>query len=157
MRKPSRYIVSLTLTVIYILINMSPLASLGLWSDSVAHAVNGECTGNCDICGCSPERRANHTCCCFLKKQKQGDDRQGVPECCKNKKRHKMTMLNCNCPCGSNKQLGLWGAEKSEQLPYRFTEGIVALTEDSLFSSYEQRLSDRHGDPPDPPPKTTSL
>lgn len=68
-----------------------------------------------------------------------------------------MTMLTCNCPCGSNKLPGLLGAEKTEILPYRFTEGIVALAEDILFSSHEKRLTDHHGDPPDPPPKVAIL
>ena len=153
MKKPSRYIVALLLTIVYSLIIASPLAPLALESLKIAHAVTGECSGNCDICGCSPERRANHTCCCFLKKQKHQHDRQGVPECCKNKKRHKMTMLSCNCPCGSNTQVALWGAEKAEQLPYHFTDGISVSCEDSLFAIRNSRLADRYGDPPDPPPK----
>ena len=157
MKKPSRYIVSLLLTVIYILINLTPLASLALLSPTVAHAVTGECSGNCDICGCSAERRANHTCCCCLKKQKQERERQGIPNCCKNKKRHKMTMLTCNCPCGSNKLPGLLSVENTEQLPYRYTQGEIALAEDTLFSSHKKRLTDRHGSPPDPPPKLANL
>ncbi len=156
MKRPSRSIVAIILTVIYSLIIMSPLAPLALKSPRVAHAVTGECSGNCDICGCSPERRANHTCCCFMKKKHQ-HDQGNVSECCKNKKRHKMTMITCNCPCGDNKLPGLPGAEKTEILPYRFTEGIVALAEDTLFSSHGKRLTDHHGDPPDPPPKVAIL
>jgi hypothetical protein len=52
---------------------------------------------------------------------------------------------------------GLPGAEKTEILPYRFKEGIVALAEDTLFSSHKKRLTDHHGDPPDPPPKVAFL
>lgn len=152
MKRPSRYIVALLLTVIYILIDLSPLASIALWSPTVAHAVTGECVGDCNICGCSAERRANHTCCCFLKK-KHLHDQENVPECCKNKKRHKMTILTCNCPCGSNKQLGLWGAEKSEPLPYHFTDGIFGSYKNTSFAILKSRLTDRHGDPPDPPPR----
>ena len=157
MKKPSRYIVALTLAVIYLMINLGSLAPLVLWSPTIAHAVSGECVGNCDICGCSPERRATHTCCCFLKKQKHQHDRQGVPECCKNKKRHKMTMLSCNCPCDSGKQAGLRGTETSEQLPYHFTAGIFEIYENSSFAILNSRLKDRYGDPPDPPPKLALL
>lgn len=157
MKKPSRYIVAQLLTVIYLLINLSSLVPLALTSATIAHAVTGECVGNCDICGCSAERRANHTCCCCLKKQKLEHDRQGVPECCKNKKQHKITMYSSNCPCGSNKHPGLLGGEKSEQLPYRFTNGEISLDENALVSFHRFRLTERHGDPPDPPPKLLIL
>ena len=153
MKKPSRYIVSLLLTLIYILINLGSLAPLALRSPYIAHAVTGECSGNCDICGCSAERRANHTCCCWMKKLKHQHNQENLPECCKNKKRHKMTMLTCNCPCGSNNLPGLLGTESSEQLPFRFTQEIVALAENSLFSFYEQSLTDQLANPPEPPPK----
>jgi len=156
MKKPSRYIVTLLLTVIYILINLSSLAPPALKSPGFAHALTGECSGNCDICGCSPERRANHTCCCFMKKKHRHDD-CNVPDCCKNKKRDETTILTCSCPCGSNKLPGLIGSEKSEQIPYRFTGGVIALAEDMLVFSHRNRLTDRHGEPPDPPPKLLIL
>jgi hypothetical protein len=59
------------LTVIYLVIALSPLAPLAMHSKVVAHAVTGECSGDCDICGCSLESRANHICCCAKKKQQQ--------------------------------------------------------------------------------------
>jgi hypothetical protein len=55
------------------LIVMSPLVSLAMLSKTVAHVVTGECSGDCDICGCSLESRANHTCCCAKTKQKQAN------------------------------------------------------------------------------------
>jgi hypothetical protein len=51
------------------MIVLSPLASLAMYSKIVAHVVTGECSGDCNICGCSLESRANHTCCCAKKKQ----------------------------------------------------------------------------------------
>ena len=155
MRSLPRFITALFLTSIYLVITMSPLAPIALRSLLIAHAVTGECVVDCNICGCSPEKRANHTCCCFLKKKHQ-HDHENVPDCCK-KKRSKMTILTCNCPCGENKLPGMPGAEKTEILPYRFTEGIIALAEDTLFSTHKKRLTDRHGDPPDPPPKLATL
>jgi hypothetical protein len=157
LKRPSRPIITIILTVIYILIIMCPPAPLALISPEVAHALTGECSGNCDICGCSAEKQANHTCCCWMKKLKHQHDHENVPDCCKKKKRHKMTMLSCNCPCGDNKLPALPGAEKTEIMPYRFTEGVVALYEDTLFSYHKKRLTDRRGDPPDPPPKVALL
>jgi len=156
MKRHSRHIVTMLLTVIYILINLSSLAPLALKSPRLAHALTGECSGNCDICGCSAERRANHTCCCFLKKKHQ-HDQENIPDCCKKTKRQKVTILTCNCPCGSNKHTGLPGGEKSEQLPYHFAEGLLVLDENALASFHRYRPTDRHGDPPDPPPKIATL
>jgi hypothetical protein len=152
-KKPSRFIVALILAVIYSLITMSPLAPLVTKSPSVAHAITGECSGNCDICGCSAERRASHTCCCWMNKLKHQHERGNLPDCCKNKKRHKMTMLTCNCPCGGNKAPVLSGFENSEQLPYGFTHEAISLLERTLFFSHADRLADLHGAPPLPPPK----
>jgi hypothetical protein len=42
-------------------------------------------------------------------------------------------------------------------LPYRFTEMVFALHEDALTPFHQNRLTDRHGDPPDPPPKVAIL
>jgi len=64
-----RYITSLLLTTIYLLIVVSPLAPLAMQSKSVAHAVTGECSGDCRIDGCSLERSTAHICCCWQKKR----------------------------------------------------------------------------------------
>lgn len=59
------------LAVIYLLIALSPLASLAIHPDSMSHNRSGECSGDCNICGCSAESRASRTCCCAKKKQIQ--------------------------------------------------------------------------------------
>jgi len=51
----------------------------------------------------------------------------------------------------------LAGAEKTEVLPYRFTQNSIAHFEKTLFFSRADRLTDLHGDPPDPPPKLAFL
>ena len=159
MRPFTRPMVALLLIVIYTMIIMSPLAPVALKSPRVAHAVTGECAGNCDICGCSAERRANHTCCCWQKKLKHQHDlaQTKLSECCKKKKRQKMIMFTCNCPCGSSNAPVLPGTENSELLPYRFSEGAIALDEDALLPSYGNLLTDRYVIPPDPPPKLSIL
>jgi hypothetical protein len=151
--------VALVLTVIYLLITMSPLAPLALKSPRVAHAVTGECSGDCDICGCSPERRADHTCCCWQKKMKQvhAHEEEQLPACCKKKHAPVKPELKCNCPCGSGKHIALWGAEKNEQLPAQFIAGIPSSFGHALAGVYGNRRADRYGDPPDPPPKLTAL
>lgn len=76
---PHRRLIAMALTVMYLTIVLSPLASLAMYSTTVAHVVTGECSGDCNICGCSPESRANHTCCCAKKKQQQ--DRVSADRC----------------------------------------------------------------------------
>lgn len=68
MKKCNRSITSLLLTIIYLVIVCSPLAPLAMQSKHIAHAVSGECSGDCRIDGCSLERSAAHTCCCAQKK-----------------------------------------------------------------------------------------
>jgi hypothetical protein len=157
MKRSSRYIVALFLTVIYLLITMSPLAPLALWSPAVAYAVTGECAGNCDICGCSPERRASHTCCCWLKKLKKEHDHDQLTDCCNKKQKSGKPELKCNCPCGSGKHIALWGADKNEQIPCKIIAGIPFSFGNLLAGNYNNRLTDRYGDPPDPPPKLTAI
>jgi hypothetical protein len=147
---------ALILVLIYSLITLSPLAPLALKSPRVAHAVTGECSGNCEICGCSAERRVSRTCCCWIKKLKHEHAKKEVPDCCR-KKQSKKPMLTSNCPCGSKGTSGLPGVEKTEVIPYRFNEGIVPLAENPLFTSPGKSLTDHHGDPPDPPPKLAIL
>lgn len=154
MIRSSRFCTAVLLTAVYLLIVMSPLAPLALKSPRLAHAITGECSGDCDICGCSLERRANHTCCCWQKKLKQEQEHEEdtLPPCCK--KRHgKGPVLTCNCPCGSGKLLGLWGTGTSEQLPWQFSDGFFASYEDVRFFIHPSRPTERFGDPPDPPPK----
>jgi len=75
------------MTLIYILITLMPLAPLAMHSKSVVHAVTGECSGDCNICGCSPVSRANNTCCCARKKQQQAAAAQlADDDCCSSKK-----------------------------------------------------------------------
>jgi hypothetical protein len=57
------------MTMIYLLIMLSPLASFAMQLKPAANTVTGECSGDCRIDGCSVERSAAHTCCCWQKRQ----------------------------------------------------------------------------------------
>ncbi|NJD91716.1 MAG: hypothetical protein FIA91_09410 [Geobacter sp.] len=100
----SRYITSLLLTAVYLLITLMPLAPLAMHSKRVAYAISGECSGDCAICGCSAERSATRTCCCWQKKlarqaadsfrkgsagnQQQASARVAAPSCCTKQQAH---------------------------------------------------------------------
>ena len=145
------------LAVIYLLIVLSPLASLTLHSASSAHAATGECSGDCNICGCSAESRASNTCCCSKKRVQlvhiHEDDENGTPDCCQTKPVDKKTIIACGCPGGNGKQVALSASGTSEVLPYHFTERFSLPHTDTHFPNLTQRLTSRHGEPPDPPPK----
>lgn len=84
MKKFHRHITASILTALYLLIALTPLSPLLLKSAHIAHAVTGECSGDCEIDGCSLENRANHTCCCWQKKQKQAGlpQKHSTDSCC---------------------------------------------------------------------------
>jgi len=67
--KSFRFTIAFVLLGLYAGIALSPLAPLALNLAPGAIPVNGECSGECDIDGCSPESRSKHTCCCWNKKQ----------------------------------------------------------------------------------------
>lgn len=82
MKRSHRYITSLFLTMVYLVIVFSPLAPCAIQSKVIAHAVAGECSGDCRIDGCSLERSADHTCCCWLKTHQDDTTRQSPASCC---------------------------------------------------------------------------
>ena len=84
MKKAHRHFTSLLMTTIYLLIAVSPLSPLAMQSKFLVHAATGECSGDCKIDGCSLERSAAHTCCCWQKKRNEDNKaHQHVkPRCC---------------------------------------------------------------------------
>jgi hypothetical protein len=145
------------MTAIYLAIIFSPLASFAMNSKTVAHALTGECSGDCNICGCSAESRASNTCCCSKKRQQQAhiheDYEDGTADCCRKVPAKKKIIIACGCPCGKGKQAVLATSGTSEVLPYHFSELFNLPHTDTTFANSTQRLTSRHGDPPDPPPK----
>jgi hypothetical protein len=139
----------------YLLMVVSPLASLAMHSKAVSHAITGECSGDCDICGCSPEGRASNTCCCSKKRRQQAQayEKENSPDCCKKKPVNKNAVIACGCPCGSGKPADLSASSSSELLPYYYTERLSIPHVETLFTNLSHRLASRHSEPPDPPPR----
>ena len=146
-----RYLTALLLSVIYLTITVSPLAPLALKSPRLAHAITGECSGDCDICGCSAEKRANHTCCCQRKKKLEA--RHKTPSCCEKKERTKETVLTCNCPCGSGKQIALINPINDERMPFAFDTRICRPATGIEYRELLRLFTSRGSKPPDPPPR----
>jgi len=157
-----RHISALALIVLYAMITMSPLASLAMRSATVAHAITGECAGDCIICNCSPERSANHTCCCWQKKLHKNSDREETQEqsdCCEqNQESHSdAVVMTSSPPCNSGKNIAVGGYGLVDVLPYRFSQGIPIIRESSLVEHPLAHLTNWSGIPPDPPPKLSRL
>lgn len=155
MKRPSRHIKALVLAVVYTLIALSPLELFVLPSTAIAHAITGECAGDCSVCDCSPERSASRTCCCWQKKlqDERKQEQEQVPDCCKKKERDTTPVLTCACPCGDRQSPLFSGTERFEQLPFHFSDGLPVVNEERITPLEQRRQTDRHGAPPDPPPK----
>ena len=174
--------IALFLTVFYCCILLTPLAPCAMQSKQVAHAVTGECVGECDICGCSPEARANHTCCCWRKKRLQQQEQPATQpvaagccsmkmkqcaadegqcdmeeppadECGKKKTAQRQVVFKCGCPCGNGKSLTLMGGIKFEQLPVELLAIPSASSAEAVSPASRLRLTARHVEPPEPPPR----
>lgn len=157
LRRTKRGIFAAFLTFIYLTLQLSPLVSLALNSNSALPALtlSGECTGDCNQCGCSPESRASNTCCCSKKRQQahaHEDEDKGTAGC-ENKPVKKKTVIACGCPCGSSKQSALKTTEVFEVPPLHCREQFNIPPIDTLFMHQQHRLTSRHTEPPDPPPK----
>ena len=198
-RRAKRQSIAFVMTIIYLLITLSPLASIAMHSKSFVHVVTGECTGDCDTCGCSPASRSDQTCCCARKRQQQtGFVKLSRGDCCSNKPAPtpvskksccptpeslkpviaqpgccsksghddrvqeaeqnaapagSEVVYKCGGPCSKAKQFAMIGAGTSELLPYFYSEMTQIIHADTPYPSLSQRMTSRHAEPPDPPPK----
>jgi len=154
MRRLPRFIPAIVLVVLYAMIVLSPLAPMALRSPMIAHAITGECVSDCSICGCSPERSANHTCCCWQKKRlHEQESYQDEPECCRKKHHGKKVSIISRCHCGGNRTIAFFGAGNNELLPFLFSLDNLVIFELTLNAHIVACQSDWPGEPPDPPPK----
>jgi hypothetical protein len=153
-----RRILACVLTAIYLMISLGPVASLALHSDAALHALTGSCSGDCDICGCSPESRAAGSCCCSKKRRLQARlkerSQENVPDCCKKAPTEETVIRSCGCPCG-DESLALSGLNKVEILPYRFAQDFALPMFDTRFPELSLVMTSRPLEPPVPPPRLT--
>ena len=156
-KRPMRRIIATALSVFYLILLSGPIASIAMHSKTVLHAITGECSADCSICGCSPESRALNTCCCSKKRKQEAhthEDEAATPDCCKKKPvEKKTTIASCGCPCGSGKSIALSAGSTNEILPYYFTEQIVLSYSETLYSELSHLMISRDVEQPDPPPK----
>jgi len=69
------------MTVVYLLLTLSPLVSIGNQSQPLFPALSRECSGDCRLCGCSAERSASHACCCWQKKLAEAKKQRAQTAC----------------------------------------------------------------------------
>jgi len=158
MIRSSRAIIAAVLTAIYLMIVMSPLAAVALHSTVAANAKAVACSGDCSICGCSPERSAAHTCCCWQNRLQHDHDTEqnDPPACCKTKLPAKTKNATCSAPpCNSGKYIAFQNIESPEHLLVRTILEPAPIHEDDLTPYQLRHLHEHHGDTPDPPPKLT--
>lgn len=158
MKLLARSHIAIILAMIYTLIIMGPLAARVINSKTVAHALTGDCAGDCATCGCSAESMATRTCCCSIKKQRQAlineDEHDDTRGCCKKAPAKKQVVIaSCGSPCGSRNHTPLSGSGTTELLPCSFSASFSIPHTDTRFQQFARFLASRHGDPPDPPPK----
>jgi hypothetical protein len=156
LKLPLRSIIATTMMVLYLFISLSPLLSPALRSKTVLHALTGECSGDCNICGCSPESRAKQTCCCSKKKHLEARGRidGSLPECCKKTPGQKEVVIaSCGCPCGSGKDQVPATGKAGEILPFYFSACLATPPQETLHPQPPPPLISRVAEPPDPPPR----
>lgn len=181
MQTSRRHIISALLTALYLLVILSPLAPLAMHSKHIAHAITGECGGDCSICGCAPERSATRSCCCWQKrlaeahavsgatcassrptaaanccaphKQKAARDQLAASTAGETDPAHGARSTIGVLPCGSGKLVALWGTEQIHHLPSRFSSQAMPPLEGLIVQARPADLISRYIDPPDPPPK----
>jgi len=156
--RPIRRIIAGALTLCYLIISLGPLATLATHADAAAHLLTGACSGDCDICGCSPEKRAARSCCCSKKRQQlarlQKRGEEGVPACCQKKPAERETIIaSCGCPCGGDHFSLLSESNKGEILPYYFDKQFAIPCSDTVYPELSRPVTSRPIEPPDPPPR----
>lgn len=100
MRRLPKHTTAAILTALYLVIALTPLSPILLKSAHIAHAITGECSGECKVDGCSLESRANHTCCCWQKKLKRTSLKKQVAKasCCTSGIQPAETAESCCAP-----------------------------------------------------------
>ena len=165
MRRLPRHIPALLLFIIYLVIVMSPLAPFAMHSPVIAHALTGKCAMDCSICGCSAERSANRTCCCWLNRiqlvhhDHEEEDDHNKPACCKKNglKQNSAASSVRSLPCNSGKNIAFTGGEKVDVIPFRYIMGTITAIASPLSTPIPVCRTEWLSEPPDPPPKLRTI
>lgn len=158
MKKIRRPIIALILAAMYAAPIVSPVLSFAVHSTMNTLVVLGECSGNCDLCGCPPAKSKDHTCCCARKRAKLAaihDDHHESPvsSCCATKRPEKEPVLSFTCPCGPKRAAAAAKTETSEVVPSTLSGLSLHTFVDILTRDEPAHPLTCHADPPDPPPK----
>lgn len=153
MTRPCRFRVALLLTTIYLMIVVVLLAPLASRSPGLPHVIARECSGECDVCGCSPEQRANQTCCCWRKELCLQHEHK-TPDFCKTKQKCTSTILYCGCPRGDKQQEFIVVKIFNDGLVVEnYSPVDVVFAERRYSGPLFHQFYDRRVEPPELPPE----
>jgi hypothetical protein len=149
--------------VVLLIVQISTVAP-GLARALQHRALVGLCRGDHRICGCQPDRVAARSCCCFLNKRPHPDRRS----CCVDPARagklpstahdfDRSTPALSSLPCGGDPSFTSYGMEPIKFIRPRQLQEISVPVLATLRAPEIYRFLSRNGDPPDPPPKLSSL
>jgi hypothetical protein len=150
--KNSRYFMALLLTVIYLTILVSPIVQFILLPEALAHAITVGYSGDGNTCGCSAQKRAQHTCCCYSAKLTSKASDKDSSGCCDGKPAENKAMLGCSCHCGAGEQAALPTFARGEVLLFAFEAGVTPPSQLADYPGETRGMMTRSIDPPDPPP-----
>lgn len=149
-----RRIIAWALMSFYLAISLGPSALLALSEGRGAHAAVRSCSGDCDVCGCSPAARSAGTCCCSRSRQLAVHRELSSPSCCQQGEQERETVIAaCGCPWDADDERSFPGAKKTEILPHYFASRLDRLDTAPSYPSSSARFSSRVPEPPDPPPR----
>jgi len=117
-----------------------------------------QCRGDHSQCGCSPERIAAHTCCCYQRKALYSDmrDHRNKSHCAKRGGNSSMAYIGI-APCGGNPK---FITVSLDRLEFMRSEAQTALPAGCSFgrpSFLRETVNSRIMEPPDPPPPKALL
>ena len=155
MRKTCRSILVVSVLFIYCTILLIPYTSKVTNSKGFTIAFADECSGNCSLCGCAPERSASRICCCWQKKlhNRYVKEKQTGEDCHK-QDQIPFSVTSCRTlPGGCGKFEAGWGGKSLECIVEFSTFDTACFLAEKQNNSTLLAYSDWKTEPPDPPPE----
>jgi hypothetical protein len=124
-----------------------------------AGAVPGSavCMGNHELCGCAPERVAAKTCCCFQEEPSCCDSGQHESDENSGQGRDGGLPGLYAAPCGERTGFLDSSQGKPDLLPPVVSPDKTSPWRVLCYLSFSETPLERYLEPPDPPPKVSSL